>query len=313
MNIGIDVGGTNLKAGLVDEDGKILAECKIPLGRFQGPEAFVKTLAGLVRKTASAAGIAPESIASVGMGIPGAVADGEIVYTCNIPMQHVPIRELFQKELDVPVLLGNDADCAAVGEYFCGAGRGTANFIVVTLGTGIGGGLILNGKLYTGMGIAGEVGHMVVEHGGLSCNCGRRGCWELYASATGLIRMTKEAMERCPDSLLRAEAERSGTVDGRTPFQAAARNDAAAADVCTRYVGYLAAGITNLINILQPERIALGGGVSGAPDELLLLPLRRKVQEECYARHGGKTTRLVKAELGNDAGIIGAAMLERAI
>lgn len=312
MYIGIDVGGTNLKAGAVDGSGKILAACRTPLGTFEGPEAFARTLAELAARTAEQGGFRPQDAECVGIGLPGAVAGGEVLYTCNIPMEHVPMAELFRRHLDVPVLLGNDADCAAVGEYLCGAGRGTRDFVTVTLGTGIGGGLILNGKLYTGMGMAGEVGHMVIERNGPDCGCGRRGCWETYASATGLIRMTREAMTRCPESLLHEIAGKNGGVDGRTAFQAAERGDTTGAEVCGEYVAYLAAGVTNLANLLHPEIIAVGGGVAGAPDALLLHPLRRLVAQECYARHGGRETRIVRAEMGNDAGIIGAALLKRA-
>ncbi|WP_352416161.1 ROK family protein [Oscillibacter ruminantium] len=313
MYVGIDVGGTNLKAGLVDEAGRLLATRKIPLGPFQGKEYFVRRLAELTAQVSRDGGVAPGDLEYVGMGIPGAVAEGNILYTCNIPLANVPIERLFSQYLDVPVLLENDANCAAVGEYFCGAGRGTKNFAVVTLGTGIGGGFILGGKLYAASGMSGEVGHMVVERNGAVCNCGRRGCWETYASATGLIRMTKEAMEGNRESLLWEESKGGTAVSGRTAFAAALRGDAAAKALCETYVDYLAAGIVNLLNILQPEVLAIGGGVSEAEDELLLSPLREIVDRESYAAHcGGKAT-VVKAELGNDAGIIGAALLKRAI
>lgn len=313
MYVGIDVGGTNLKAGLVDEAGRLLATRKIPLGPFQGKEYFVRRLAELTAQVSRDGGVAPGDLEYVGMGIPGAVAEGNILYTCNIPLANVPIERLFSQYLDVPVLLENDANCAAVGEYFCGAGRGTKNFAVVTLGTGIGGGFILGGKLYAASGMSGEVGHMVVERNGAVCNCGRRGCWETYASATGLIRMTKETMEGNRESLLWEESKGGTAVSGRTAFAAALRGDVAAKALCETYVDYLAAGIVNLLNILQPEVLAIGGGVSEAEDELLLTPLRKIVDRESYAAHcGGKAT-VVKAELGNDAGIIGAALLKRAI
>jgi glucokinase len=313
MYVGIDVGGTNLKAGLVDETGRLLATRKIPLGMFQGEEYFVRKLAELTAQVSRDGGVVPGELEYVGMGIPGAVAEGDILYTCNIPLQNVPIGRLFSQYLDVPVLLENDANCAAVGEYFRGAGQGTKNFAVVTLGTGIGGGFILGGKLYAASGMAGEVGHMVVEKGGVLCNCGRRGCWEAYASATGLIRMTKEAMDRDRESLLWEESKGGDAVSGRTAFAAALRGDRTARSLCGTYVEYLAAGIVNLLNILQPEVLAIGGGISEAEDELLLAPLKEIVDRESYAAHcGGKAT-VVKAELGNDAGIIGAALLKRAI
>ena len=310
--IGIDVGGTNLKAGLVREDGQILAVERTPLA-FENPEQFARTLAQLGESVLRQAGVPASEVVSAGIGIPGAVAGGDILYTCNIPLRDVPLSRLFRQYLDVPVLLENDANCAAVGEWLCGAGPGTQQFIVVTLGTGVGGGLILNGKLYSGSGMVGEVGHMVIQHGGAPCNCGRRGCWEAYASATGLIRMTREAMEAHPESLLHTVAAQNGCVEGRTAFDAAVQGDETALGLCRDYVSYLAAGVTNLINILQPEAVAIGGGVAAAPDRLLLTPLREIVERECYPRHTGQLPRIVRAELGNDAGIIGAALLKRAI
>ncbi|MCF2664208.1 ROK family protein [Oscillibacter valericigenes] len=312
MYIGIDVGGTNLKAGLVNEEGTIVDVERTPLD-FRGPEPFAETLSQLAAAVMERGGVEAKDVAYVGMGIPGAVKGGDILYTANIPMKNVPLEALFRKHLDLPVLLGNDADCAAVGEWSCGAGRGTKHFVVITLGTGVGGGMILNGKLYSGCGAGGEVGHIVIKQDGVPCNCGRRGCWEAYASATGLIRETKEAMERHPESALHAIAAANGGVEGRTAFQAAEQGDETALAVCRAYAEYLAAGLTNLVNILHPEAVALGGGVAAAPEHLLLEPVREIVARECYARHVDQVPRIIRAELGNDAGIIGAAMLGRAI
>ena len=312
LYIGIDVGGTNLKAGLVDETGKILAVERCPLN-FQGPEQFAEDVARLAASAAGKGGVAPESLAYVGMGLPGAVSGGDILFTTNIPMKDGPIERLFRRHLDLPLLLGNDADCAAVGEFFCGAGRGTRDFAVVTLGTGIGCGLLLGGKLHGGP-ASSEAGHLVICHGGELCNCGRRGCWERYASATALIQQTKAAMAAHPESLLHAiAAENGGVVEGRTAFQAAQAGDETALAVCRQYVEYLADGTISLINILRPEAVAIGGGVAAAPEHLLLEPLREIVARESFSSHGGITTRVLRAELGNDAGIIGAAMLGRAL
>ena len=312
LYIGIDVGGTNLKAGLVDETGKILAVERCPLN-FQGPEQFAEDVARLAASAAGKGGVAPESLAYVGMGLPGAVSGGDILFTTNIPMKDVPIERLFRRHLDLPLLLGNDADCAAVGEFFCGAGRGTRGCAAVTLGTGIGCGLLLGGKLHGGP-ASSEAGHLVICHGGELCNCGRRGCWERYASATALIQQTKAAMAAHPESLLHAiAAENGGVVEGRTAFQAAQAGDETALAVCRQYVEYLADGTISLINILRPEAVAIGGGVAAAPEHLLLEPLREIVARESFSSHGGITTRVLRAELGNDAGIIGAALLGRAI
>lgn len=310
--IGIDVGGTNLKAGLVNEGGEILAVARTPVGVVQSPEAFAQTLADLARDVMTQKEVAREEIAWAGIGIPGAVSGGEVLYTANLPLSHVPLERLFRRHLDIPVLLGNDADCAAVAEWTCGAGRGMKNFLVATLGTGLGGGMILNGRLHTGMGAGGEIGHIVICEDGAPCNCGRRGCWEAYASATGLIRLTEEAMAHHPESLLHDLAAEIG-MEGRTTFLAAERGDPVALSVCRDYVRHLASGLVSMINILHPEAVALGGGVSAAPDALLLEPVREIVARECYARHTHQVPRILRAEMGNDAGIIGAALLGRAI
>ena len=312
MLVGIDVGGTNLKAGLVDREGRLLTVERSPLC-YRDPEDLAARLARLAVSAAERGGVAPEALEFVGIGIPGVARGEELVYTCNIPMRDVPLGAMFRRHLDVQVALENDANCAAVGEWLLGAGRGSRNFVMLTLGTGIGGGLILDGKLYTGGGIAGEVGHMVICQDGWPCNCGRHGCWETYASATGLIRQTRMAMEKCPGSLLHKVAAENGAVDGRTAFQAAQRGDETALEVCRAYGAYLALGVVNLVNILQPEVLAIGGGIADAPEELLLEPLRETVARECYARHGGGGPRILRAELGNDAGVIGAALLSRAI
>lgn len=303
MYIGIDVGGTNLKAGLVDEAGNIVKVERVPLD-FQGPEKFAETLAELSKK------VMQEKVRWVGVGLPGAVDGGDVLFTTNIPMENVPLEQLFRQHLDLPLLLGNDADCAAVGEFFRGAGQGTRDFAVITLGTGVGAGIIVDGKLRGGL-ASSEAGHMVIVQDGELCNCGRRGCWERYASATGLIQQTKRAMEAHPESLLHEIAASGNGVEGRTAFQAAEAGDETALAVCRDYVNYLASGLASLINILRPEAVAIGGGVAAAPERLLLAPLREAVAKESFSRHGGRITNVLPAELGNDAGIIGAAMLGR--
>lgn len=309
--VGMDIGGTNLKAGLVSENGVLLSRVQETGNPSETPEEFASHLCALALRAARLGGAAPEEIQAVGMGFPGAVEGGTILYTANLPLKNVPLTALFQRSLDVPVFLGNDADCAALGEYWQGAGRNTRSLLVITLGTGIGAGLILDGKLYRGMGFAGEVGHMAVEKDGLPCECGRKGCWEVYASATGLKRMTRQSMDLYPDSLMWTLAK-NGKPSGRTAFQAAQLGDEAARTVCAAYISYLVAGITNLVNILHPEVLAIGGGISNEREEALLGPVREIVERECYPRHGGILTRIVKAQLGNDAGILGAAALCKA-
>ena len=234
----------------------------------------------------------------------------EIAKICYIFAGSATLERLFRQYLDLPLLLGNDADCAAVAEFFCGAGKGTEDFAVVTLGTGIGVGLLLGGKLRGGI-VSSEAGHIVMRRGGELCNCGRYGCWERYASATGLIRLTKEVMDCRPDSLLHDVAAQQGGVEGRTAFLAAEQGDEAALEVCREYVEDLADGAVSLINVVRPEVVAIGGGVAAAPEHLLLEPLREIVAQESFSSHGGRVTKILRAELGNDAGIIGAAFLGR--
>lgn len=309
--IGIDIGGTNLKAGLVDESGNLTAVKRMPLA-FQSMEQMGDVLAGMALDLASENHVPLDQVASVGMGFPGPVDDraGVVIKTVNIPIRFMPVAEMFHRHWDVPVHLGNDADCAALGEYHH-YGAPLESLILVTLGTGIGTGIVLNGRIHTGLnGCAGEGGHMVIVHGGEPCTCGRRGCWERYASATALVRQTRAAMERDRGSLLWEAAHGAlDQVDGRTAFSAMHMGDPTAAAVVAGYRTYLAEGLANFINIFQPEVIALGGGVSGAAEEDLLIPLQDMVLEMCFGREAQRHTKLVKAKLGNDAGIIGAALL----
>lgn len=312
--IGIDVGGTNLKAGLVNETFDIVATKKMPLV-WESPEKFAEDLCVLATGLVEENGISREEVAYIGMGVPGVVdvKRGMIVKTVNIPIRNVPVAELIHRVWEIPVFLGNDADCAALGEFYHFEKKDIESLILVTLGTGVGTGLIFNGKIHRGInGCAGEGGHMVIVSGGDLCTCGRRGCWERYASANGLIRLTKAAMEENRQSVMWSLADGSlDKVDGRTAFNAAREGDAAAKAVVDQYLTYLAEGLTNLINLLQPEVICIGGGVSNEADEALLFPLRGKVEEMRYDKDTQVHTQIVKASLGNDAGIIGAALLGR--
>ncbi len=309
--IGIDVGGTNLKAGLVDEHYQITATKKVPL-HFTSMEQMGETLAGMAIALVEENQIPRSQVASVGMGFPGPVDDrrGVVIKTVNIPIRSMPVAEMFHRHWEVPVHLGNDADCAALGEFYHYEDKRIESLILVTLGTGIGTGIILHGKIHAGInGCAGEGGHMVIVHGGEPCTCGRQGCWERYASANALIRQTRAAMEADRGSALWALAGSLEGVDGRTAFAAMRQGDGTAKAVVERYLGYLANGLSNLVNIFQPEVISLGGGVSHERDEDLLLPLQTMILEQCFGREADRHTRLTKAKLGNDAGMIGAALL----
>ena len=311
--IGIDIGGTNLKAGLVDEVGRLLATRKMKVAGIADPAALAWTIHALVTELCRDTGCDTGDIFSVGVGCPGAVEirGGSILYTCNLPLRNVPLRRLFHQLSDLPLYIENDANCAALAEYYVGGGRGSKRFITVTLGTGVGGGIVHNGKIFHGSnGMAGEVGHMSIEMDGEECPCGRRGCWERYASASALKRFTAQAQLGNPDSILaRVIREHDGHVSGQSAFMAARLGDPVGQQVCDMYVGYLAAGIANVVNIFQPDTLAIGGGVSNESDEQLLHPLQQLVERETIPCSAGKKTRIVKAQLGNQAGIIGAALL----
>ena len=313
MYLGIDVGGTNLAAGLVTEDGKLLHRSSWPVDRTMPAEELPRAVARLCRFTAEESGTPLEEITDIGVGIPGQVDDrsGVVVQTPNLPFHNTPFRAIFLEELDKPVHLGNDANCAAVAEYVAGAAAGAESALMVTLGTGIGGGYVANNRLYTGItGSAFEVGHMVTHVGGRHCGCGKIGCWEQYGSASALIRMGREAMAEDAGSLMHSLCGRDpGKLGGRTVFEAAEKGDPAACRVLDRYLDELTAGLVNVINILQPEVICLGGGISSASDKLLYAPLTERVRRNMFDESYPVNIR--RALLGNDAGIIGAAMLCR--
>ena len=309
--IGIDVGGTNLKAGLVDESYRIVATKKMPL-EFESMEQMGEVLAKMALDLVSESGISREEVAGVGMGFPGPVDNkaGVVIKTVNIPIRFMPVAEMFHRYWDVPVYLGNDADCAALGEYYHYEDKNIESLILVTIGTGIGTGIILNGRIHSGInGCAGEGGHITIVHGGEECTCGRRGCWERYGSATALVRQTKRAMENDRASKMWELTGGIENAGGRTAFEAARMGDATAQAVVEQYLDYLADCLANFVNIFQPEVISLGGGVSHEKDESLLLPLRERISTMCFGREAQRHTKLVKATLGNDAGIIGAALL----
>jgi len=233
-----------------------------------------------------------------------------VEYWSNLDLHHVPLAQMITDRTGLPVLMENDAGCAALGEYIAGAGKGSQSMVVITLGTGIGGGAVLNGKLYTGLNHAGlEVGHLVIEHNGRPCTCGRKGCFETYCSATALIREARKAMASSSDSILWSLAETPEKVNGKLIFDAYSQGDSTAAVVVNEFLSYLGDGVSSLVNIFQPEVFCIGGGLAGA-GEAILSPVREILDREDYARSSSKRTRLVKARLGNDAGIIGAAMLK---
>jgi glucokinase len=235
-----------------------------------------------------------------------------VEYSCNLDFHDTPLGPELSRRFGKEVLIENDANVAALGEIYAGAGKGCKSMVAITIGTGIGGGVIVNGHLLTGFNFAGaELGHTVIVQGGQLCGCGRHGCFEAYASATALIRQTREAMNQHPESKLWQVVQGDlSKVDGRTPFAAQELGDETAQQVLRTYAGCLATGITNMVNIFQPEVVCIGGGVSNA-GEVLLAPVREIFDREDYARDSKNRCKLVIASLGNDAGIIGAAMLTK--
>lgn len=305
--IGIDIGGTNLKAGLVDETGQLLATRKMKVAGIADPAALAWTIHALSVDLCKDFGCELTDIFSIGVGCPGAVEirGGSILYTCNLPLRNVPLRRLFHQLSDLPLYIENDANCAALAEYYVGGGRGSKRFITVTLGTGVGGGIIIDGKIYAGMRSMGaELGHTLLVLEGEHCTCGRDGCWEAYASATALIRQAKRAGEQYPESALHGREE----LTALDVFQAADAGDAAAQAVIDRWCVYVAAGMTDLVNSLAPEMILIGGGIS-RQGERILSPIREYVAEHCFGGREGAVPIIAAAKLGNEAGIIGAAAL----
>lgn len=310
--IGIDLGGTNIAYGLVDENGKLIRKETFSTERECSAEELTLFMANKALEFIDRCGVDRKQVESIGIGCPGACDDvkGILILTVNLPFRYTNIRKLFATVTDIPVHLGNDANCAALGEALFGAGKGADTCLTVTLGTGVGGGIIIGGKIYTGFnGVAGEMGHMVIKKGGEKCGCGRKGCLEAYASATALIRETKKALASHPESKI---AEICGgdpdRINGKTAFDAMRAGDKVGTKIVKNYIRALGEGLVNYINIFQPEIILVGGGIS-KEGETLLKPLRRFVFRYSYGPQMIPRPRIERATLGNDAGIIGAAML----
>lgn len=309
---GIDLGGTNIAAGIVDENGKIIESMSVPTGAERDFRDIVFDMAELVKKLCEKLQISTDEIKAVGIGCPGSIDSerGICEYSNNLNMCHADVVGEFKKVLDLPVYLENDANAAAFGEYQINA-KGSKSFVFVTLGTGVGGGVIINGEIFRGFnGVGAEPGHSVINVGGEQCTCGRLGCWEAYASVTALIRQTKEAMEKHHQSLMHKFAQKEGKVSGRTSFLAAKEGDKYADAVVRKYFEYVAEGITNLVNIFQPEKVVIGGSISKECD-YLLIPVREYVKKNDYNRYMPKT-KIEIATLFGDAGIIGAALAAKA-
>lgn len=312
--VGIDLGGTNIVAGIVDEDYKIIAKASVKTNCPRPAKEIADDMAKAALEAIASAGLTIDQIEWVGVGAPG-IANSEtgiIEYSNNLGFDNVPLVKYINEHINKPIFVENDANAAAYGEFIAGAAKGTKNAVCITLGTGVGGGIVIDSKIYSGFNFAGaELGHIVIEVDGAPCTCGRKGCFEAYSSATGLIRMTKEAMEADKSSKMWEMPKEDGKVNARLAFDAMRAGDASAKAVVDKYIKYLAAGIANVINIFQPEILCIGGGVCNEGDALLV-PLKDSIKKEVYSRNSAKNTEIVIAKLGNDAGIIGAAFLGQA-
>lgn len=312
--VGIDLGGTNIVAGVVDEEYNIIAKASTKTNCPRPEKEIADDMAKMALQAVKNANLDISDIEWIGIGTPGIAnsTTGIIERATNLGFENTPMVKYISESIDKPVFIENDANAAAYGEYVAGAAKGAKNAVCITLGTGVGAGIIVDGKIYAGSNFAGaEIGHTVIEVDGAQCSCGRKGCFEAYSSATGLIRMSKEAMAQFPDSIMNKMAEEKGKVTARTSFDAMRAGDKPAKDVVDKYIKYLAAGITNTINIFQPDVLCIGGGVCNEGDPLLL-PVKALVEKEDFASNSAKRTEIVIAKLGNDAGIIGAAFLGRA-
>lgn len=312
--LGIDLGGTNIVAGVVDEEGNIIvkASCKTNLPRSQ--DEICDDMAAVALKALESAGLTKNDINYIGIGAPGAVngATGVIEFSNNFNFHNWKIGEMMNERLGMEIYVENDANAAAYGEFMVGAAKDANDAIVITLGTGVGGGIIIDGQIYSGSNYAGaELGHMVIQHGGRQCSCGRKGCWEAYSSATGLINMTKEAIINPYNNnsiLYKLIDGDTSKINGKTAFEAAAQGCEVGSTIIDEYISYLGTGIVNIINIFQPEILCIGGGVS-KQGKALIDPLRKIVETERYTKHNDNQTQVCLCQLGNDAGIIGAAFL----
>ncbi len=311
--LGIDLGGTNIAVGIVDENYQIIARAAAKT-QTETAEQVADDMAAAAREALKNAGLTLNDVPWVGIGAPGTVnkATGIIEYANNLPFRNTPMEKMLSERLDgKKVLMENDANAAAFGEYMAGALKGADNAVAITLGTGLGGGVIIDHKIYSGSNFAGaELGHSIIVVDGRPCTCGRLGCWEAYASATGLIKTTKEHMQKAPkDSpLWTLVGGDESKVNGRTAFVAMRQGDPIGEEIVHEYVHYLSEGVVNMINIFQPDILCIGGGISNER-ETLLAPVREFVAEHQYAMNSSKKTKVCRAELGNDAGIIGAALL----
>lgn len=311
--IGIDLGGTNIKAGIVDSENRILAKASCPTGAQRPWQAVAEDMIALARSLMDQNGFLHSDCAGAGVGCPGTIdaAAGRVVYSNNMKdWENVPLAGYIDGALGLPVKISNDANCAALGECMAGAAKGCANAVLLTLGTGVGGGVVWDGKVFEGGPGGIELGHTLLRHGGEPCTCGRKGCIEAYCSATALIRDAVRTAQVYPESKLNelCGGDPGGRMNGKIPFDAAQAGDEAARKVVADYLEYLGEAVTDMVNIFRPQMVLLSGGVCGQGD-ILTVPLTEYVQQHAFGGTRLKTPPVRIAALGSDAGLIGAACL----
>lgn len=303
--VGIDIGGTTVKCGLFQEDGKLLDKWEVRTCTENNGERILPDVAESVLEKLQEKKIAKEAVIGAGVGVPGPVNDeGEIPYAVNLHWGYKHIAKELRKLLELPVRVGNDANVAALGEMWKGGGAGSQNLVMVTLGTGVGGGVILNGKMVAGAhGAGGEIGHACIDPKEPErCNCGNYGCLEQMASATGIVRLAKQELERSSqDSCLRR-----GNLSAKAVFDAYKTGDKLAETVIERFAEYLGTSLAFVAAVVDPEVFVIGGGVSKA-GETLVECVRKYYNRDAFS--ACRETPIVLATLGNDAGIYGAAKL----
>ncbi|MDH6305425.1 glucokinase [Parabacteroides sp. PF5-5] len=312
--LGFDLGGTNMVAGVVDADYRIIHKESIPTRAGRPIEEVTFDMAEVSKKALYNAGLTLDDISSWGIGMPSYVnpKTNLLVHANNFGWKNVPVYDHLSRHISLPIYIENDANCAAYGEVLAGAASKYTDAVMLTLGTGVGGGIVMNKKIYAGFDNMGaELGHTKLVYNGIRCTCGQKGCLESYCSSTALIRKTKEAVDTRPDTLiLQLCGQDKEGINGEIVFEAARRKDPLAVEIIDEYICHLAAGISTFITIFRPEVIILGGGMAQAED-LLLEPLNQQLYTSTFAAEEIGIPRVICAELGNDAGIIGAAFLEK--
>lgn len=310
--IGVDLGGTNIKVGIVDEKNRIIGKKSAKTLADRPWQAVAKDIAQLVTDLLADLGIDLSECEKMGIGSPGMIdhANGVVVFAGNFNWDDVPLVAELRRYIDLPITLANDANCAALGETVAGAGKGARHVVLITLGTGVGGGVVVDGVLQHGGAAGGmELGHTLLMMDGEECTCGRRGCFEAYASASALARQARRAAKNDSKTMMRELCRGDlNSMNGAIPFKASQKGDKTAQRVVDDYIRYLGEGIINCINVWRPDKVLLGGGISneGAP---LIDPLNEYVRPRCFAGERGFVPHVEVAALKNDAGIIGAAAL----